>query len=65
MGLLKEAKESPKARRVVIVLCVTGFLRVALVMGSLVGFNSVVNTQGNPVPNNLDRQQNLNAVPVK
>ena len=33
--------------------------------GKLVGFNSVVNTQGNPVPNNLDKPPNPSAVPVK
>jgi hypothetical protein len=54
-----------KRTKVVIVLCTTGFLRVSLLMGSLVGFNSVVNTQGNPVPNNLDKPPNPSAVPVK
>ena len=46
-----------KRTKVVIVLCVTGLARVSLLMASLVGFNSVVNMQENPVPNNQDKQQ--------
>ena len=33
--------------------------------GKLAGFSSVVNMQENPVPNNLDKQQNPSAVQVK
>ena len=33
--------------------------------GKLVGCNSVVNLQENPVPNNLDKPPNQNAVPVR
>ena len=67
MGKQKEKTwdELMRNPKVVIVLCTTGFLRVSLLMGSLVGFNSVVNMQENPVPNNLDKQQNPSVVPVK
>ena len=54
--------QSSKGTKVVIILCVTGLARVALVMGSLVGFNSVVNMQENPVQNNQDKPQNQSAV---
>ena len=52
-------------RKVVIVLCVTGLVRVGLVMASLVGFNWVVNMPENPVPNNQDKSQNQNVDPAK
>ena len=64
-GVTKENNEIVEKTKAVIVLSTTGFLRVSLLMGSLVGCNSVVNMQENPVPNNQDKQQNQNAVPLK
>ena len=64
LNILKEVSPT-KRQRVVIILCMTGLLRVALLMAPLVGFSWVVNTQENPVQNNQDKQQNQSAVQVK
>ena len=49
---------SRRGTRVVIILCVTGLARVALLMAPLVGFNWAVNTQESPAPNSQDKPQN-------
>ena len=49
-------------RKVVILLCVTGLARVALLMAPLVGFSWAVNTQENPVQDNQDKRPNPSAV---
>ena len=64
-NLEKNPPKSKRGTRVVIVLCVTGLLRVVLLMAPLVGFNWVVNTQENPVQNNQDKPQNQSVVPAK
>ena len=61
-GITSEGGEGicPKARNLVIVLCVTGLASKSS-DGKLVGFNSVVNMQENPVPDNQDKQLNPSA----
>ena len=54
--------ESLETTKVVIVLCVTGLARVALLMAPLVGFSWAVNTQENPVQDNQDKRPNPSVV---